>query len=81
VWIFTGEYNLGEGINQIHSTVTFPPGAEIVSVEPKPTRQFKAGAAPVVEFEARLGRNERWRYTIQYRLPPGPHEQNATPKP
>lgn len=50
-------------------TIQLPKGAEIVSVDPKPAQQFVRDGLPTVRFQAIRDRNQKFEYTIQYRLP------------
>jgi hypothetical protein len=57
--------------------VQLPKGAEIVSVDPKPDDQFVWNGLPTVLFRATRAWNERFEYTIAYRLAPSATAEKA----
>jgi hypothetical protein len=69
IWTCSTDYSYGYETNDFSQTVVLPQGAEIVSVTPWPVATFTLRGKPTVRFEATRGRNEPFRYTIQYRLP------------
>jgi hypothetical protein len=72
VWTYSTDYSYGYETNEFSQTVVLPQGAEIVSVTPWPVATFTLRGRPTVRFEATRGRNEPFKYTIQYRLPREP---------
>jgi len=73
VWTYSMDYDYGYGTNEFSETVVLPEGAEIVSVDPWPVAVFTLTSRPTLRFEATRGRNEPFKYTVQYRLPPEPN--------
>jgi hypothetical protein len=69
VWTCSTQLSHGYATNDFSETVVLPEGAEIVSVTPWPVATFTLANKPTVRFEATRGRNEPFRYTVQYRLP------------
>jgi hypothetical protein len=77
IWTYYGGQKWGgNGQKFFLETVLLPQGAEIVSVEPKPTQQFVRDGVPTVRFQTVVDRDHPLDYTIQYRLP----KENGDPK-
>lgn len=70
VWTYSSDISYGYDTNEISQTVVLPEGAEIVSATPWPIAKFTLQGKPSIRFEATRGRNEPFKYTVQYRLPP-----------
>ena len=68
LWTCRADWGFGPQDYGYTETVVLPEGAEIVSVDPEPDRQFVRVGAPVLRFKAILDRGEHFKYTIQYRL-------------
>lgn len=77
VWTCSMHHSDSYGTNQFAETVVLPEGAQIVSVTPWPVATFTLQGKPTVRFQATRGRNEPFKYTIQYRLPAEPSEQKT----
>ncbi len=70
VWTYSNDYTYGFTSSDLTATVVLPEGAEIVSTTPWPVARLTLDSRPVVRFEAKRGRNERFKYTVRYRLTP-----------
>ncbi len=70
LWTCRADWGFGPQTYRYTETVKLPEGAEIVSVSPEPAKRFVRGNAPVLRIEVSLGRDEHFRYKVQYRLPP-----------
>lgn len=68
IWTYQGDPIYGYEKNIYLQTITLPKGAEIISVEPSPNRQFVQDDSPTVVLQATRGSNEKFAYTIQYKL-------------
>lgn len=77
LWTYSTDYSYGYGTNEFAETVVLPEGAEIVSVDPWPVAKFTLTGRPTLRFEGTRGRNELFKYTVQYRLPPDPNGSSA----
>jgi hypothetical protein len=77
LWTFSTDYSYGYETNEFSQMVVLPQGAEIVSVTPWPVATFTLEGRPTVRFEATRGRNEPFRYTVQYRLRSKPAAQTG----
>lgn len=69
VWTYSTGQTYHYGTNEYVDTVVLPEGAEIVSATPWPAAAFTLNNKPTVRFESKRGCNERFEYTIRYRLP------------
>jgi hypothetical protein len=69
VWTYSTDHRYDYGTNEYVETVVLPEGAEIVSATPWPAATFTLNNKLTVRFESKRGCNERFEYTIQYRLP------------
>ena len=72
IWTHSNDVSYGYDTNEFSQTVVLPEGAEIVSVTPWPVATFTLQGKPTIRFKATRGSNERFKYTIQYRLPAEP---------
>jgi hypothetical protein len=70
-WTYTSDDMYGYDTTDFTQTVVLPPGAEVVSATPWPATVFTLGDRTAVRFEAVRGRNDRFKFTVQYRLPAG----------
>jgi hypothetical protein len=68
VWTYSSDVSYGYDTNDCSQTVVLPEGAEIVSANPWPVSSFTLQGKPTVRFEATRGRNDPFKYTVQYRL-------------
>jgi hypothetical protein len=68
-WTFNMASDWGAKKNIYQDTVVLPPGAEVISAEPRPARIEQEGNSPVLHFEGTTKAGEKWRYTIRYRRP------------
>jgi hypothetical protein len=68
IWTYQGDPVYGYEKNNYLETITLPPGAEIISVEPKPNRQFFKNGSAIVVFQATRKGNEKFIHTIKYKL-------------
>jgi len=68
VWTHVTDFSYGYDTNEFSQTVVLPEGAEIVSAKPWPVAKFTLGNKQIVRFEAIRGRNDPFKYTVQYRL-------------
>jgi hypothetical protein len=70
IWTYQGGQKWGgKGQKFFLETIRLPPGAEIVSVEPKPAQQFVRDGLQTVRYQAIIDQDHELEYTIQYRLP------------
>ena len=67
-WTFSTDQNWGCKKNHYADVVILPAGAQVVSVDPISVTQTSVENRPHIEFAATLGFNERWEYTVDYRL-------------
>jgi hypothetical protein len=77
-WTFHGGQKWGgEGRKYFLETIRLPQGAQIVSVEPKPSHQSVQDGSEVLRFQTTVDQDHELRYTIQYRLPEENGDQKA----
>ena len=69
VWTYSTHKTYDYGTNEYVETVVLPNGARIVSATPWPAATFTLNNKTTVRFESKRGPNERFQYTIRYRLP------------
>ena len=77
VWNYRIGSNYGSSLTEFQTTVTLPPGAELVSVEPKPAKQYTLYKACdgveadtiVIEYKERRRHGDQFDGLIKYRLP------------
>lgn len=77
VWTHSADFSYAYNTNEFSQTVVLPEGAKIVSVQPWPVAKFTLNNRPTVRFEATRGHDDPFKYTVQYRLPPGPPDANS----
>ncbi len=68
VWTYKTHQDYGLPQNQLKITVCLPPGARVVSAEPKPLLEFEQEGRTGIRFQASRGMNEKLAYTIRYEL-------------
>lgn len=68
VWTYAGDTEYGFEQNDFTATVLLPPGAELVSVEPKPVLEFTPNGLLAFRFQGARGRNEKFEFKVRYRL-------------
>jgi hypothetical protein len=71
-----GQKWAGAGRKYFLETIQLPQGAQIVSVEPKPSHQTVQDRAEVLRFQTVVDQDHELGYTIQYRFP----KENGTQK-
>lgn len=71
LWTYTNDYMYGYDETDFTQTVVLPPGAEVTSAVPWPANVYTLGDRTAVRFEGVRGRNERFKFSVQYRLPAG----------
>jgi hypothetical protein len=69
VWTYKTDILYSLPQNRLEITVNLPPGARVVSVEPKPLLEFEQEGRTAIRFQASRGMNEKFAYTIRYELP------------
>ena len=77
IWTYSTDFSYGYDTNEFSQTVVLPEGAEIVSVTPWPVASFTLNNRPTVRFEGTRGPNERFKYSVRYRLPAKSPRENA----
>ncbi|MCL4193138.1 MAG: hypothetical protein KJZ87_15485 [Thermoguttaceae bacterium] len=68
VWSHSGDVLYSVETNHICITVYLPPGARLESAHPTPALQFDQDGRTAIRFEASRPRNEKFVYTVRYRL-------------
>jgi hypothetical protein len=68
VWTYSSDVGYGYDTNEFSQNVVLPKGAEIISANPWPISTFTLQGKPTVRFKATRGRNDPFKYTVQYRL-------------
>ena len=71
VWTYKTDILYSVRQNRLKITVNLPPGAKVVSVEPKPALELEQEGRTTIRFQASRGMNEKFAYTIRYELPSG----------
>lgn len=71
LWTYTIDYMYGYDETDFTQTVVLPPGAEVVSATPWPAAVYTLADRTVLRLEGVRGRNERFKFSVQYRLPAG----------
>ncbi len=69
IWTYKSDILYSVRQNRLTITVNLPPGANVVSVEPKPTVELEQKGHTTIRFQASRGMNEKFAYTIRYELP------------
>jgi hypothetical protein len=69
LWVFRQDLQHGFPANRYNDTVLLPRGAELVSADPEPSRQYLFDRSSVLVFRQSLDRQEHFRSVVQYRLP------------
>lgn len=69
VWLLESDISYGVAENSFTLTVLLPAGAELVSAQPKPIAELSSAGRPEIHFQATRGRNEKFHYSLKYRLP------------
>lgn len=80
IWNYRIGANYGAFLTEFQTTVVLPPGAELVSVEPKPAKQYTFSSecdgvdakTIVIEFKERRRNGGQFDGVIKYRLPEKP---------
>lgn len=70
VWTHSADFGYVYNTNELAQTVVLPEGAELVAAEPWPVAKLTLNKRTAVRFEATRGQNDRFHYTVQYRLAP-----------
>lgn len=68
VWTHSGDVLYSVETNHICITVYLPTGARLESAHPTPALQFDQDGRTAIRFEASRPRNEKFVYTVRYRL-------------
>ena len=71
VWTYASDYSYGYDTTDFIQTVVLPPGAEVVAATPWPATVYTLGDRSALRFEGVRGRNDRFKFSVQYRLPAG----------
>ena len=71
VWTYAGDYSYGYDTVDFTQIVVLPPGSEVVSATPWPESVYTLGDRTAVRFKGVRGRNDRFKFTVQYHLPAG----------
>ncbi len=71
VWTYTNDYSYGYDTTDFVQTVVLPPGAEVVAATPWPATVYTLGDRTALRFEGVRGRNERFKFSVRFRLPTG----------
>lgn len=68
LWTYKNDLTYGCSTNRFFVTVELPRGAKVVSVEPQPMEQSVENGIPTLVYSVTRQQNERFEYTIRYRL-------------
>jgi hypothetical protein len=71
LWSYAGDYEYVDDTTRFTQTVTLPPTAAVVSATPWPATMYTLGDRTALRFEGVRGRNQRFKFSVQYRLPAG----------
>lgn len=69
VWTYKNDIMYSTQQNHFTVTVRLPRGAEVVSAEPKINFEVDEDGRTAVRFQGTRGRNEKFAYSIRYRIP------------
>ena len=80
VWNYRIGANYGARLTEFQETVVLPPGAELISVDPKPAKRYTLpqgcdgvnATTTVIEFKERRWHGGQFNGLIKYRFPPKP---------